>query len=338
MSDLLQETKNSLERMQAFDVQTLPRRESLGHALAFVDAVEPAQKAVRLFQQIPISYIDDIPERFLVEIKGAANSIYSVFREILEFDPVAEDGNNARRTSIIGSLNSNYDNVFGQIFPIVSYLSSRSRDLGALERESRAVFQSVSDRAEHLKREMEEYNSQANSILSDIRNIAAEQGVSQQAIYFKNESDKHEMSADKWRNATIVSSTILIISAFFSLFVHKITLIAPSNTYEYIQLGISKVIIFAIMAYIVTLSARNFLSNKHNATVNKHRQNALLTFNSLVGASASEERRDIVLTYAAACIFSPQETGYIKASSNVDVPAMKLIEILPKAGGSSGGT
>lgn len=336
MPSLLQETKSALERIQTFDVQTLPRRESLGLALSFADAVEPAQKAVRLFQQIPSLYLDDLPERYLEEIKGAANSIYSVFNEILEFNPAVEDGSPARRTSIITSLNNHYNSIFGQIFPLVSYLSSRERDLGSLEREARAVVQSVSDRAERLKVEMEEYNIQANSILGDIRNIAAEQGVSQQAIYFKNEADRHELSADKWRNATIVSSIALILAAFSSLFIHKISWISPSNTYEYIQLGISKIIIFGIMAYIVILSARNFLSNKHNATVNKHRQNSLLTFNSLVGASASEERRDIVLTYAASCIFSPQDTGYIRTSSNADAPAMKLIEILPKVGGPSG--
>jgi hypothetical protein len=79
------------------------------------------------------------------------------------------------------------------------------------------------------------------------------------------------------------------------------------------------------------LCARNFLSHKHNAIVNRHRQNALLTFNALVKAAGSEDRSDVILTYAAACIFSPQETGYTKAgaSSQSELP-LNIIQAIPK--------
>ena len=79
------------------------------------------------------------------------------------------------------------------------------------------------------------------------------------------------------------------------------------------------------------LCARNFLSHKHNAIVNKHRQNALLTFNALVDAAKSEDRRDVVLTYAASCIFSPQDTGYAKSSGGVSAEApLNLIQAMPR--------
>jgi hypothetical protein len=102
-------------------------------------------------------------------------------------------------------------------------------------------------------------------------------------------------------------------------------------------LGLSKILIFAVLAYMLLLCARNFLSHKHNAIVNKHRQNALLTFNALVAAAGTEERRDVILTYAAACIFSPQDTGYTKAGAGPqsEMP-LNIIQALPKlmSGGS----
>ena len=69
---------------------------------------------------------------------------------------------------------------------------------------------------------------------------------------------------------------------------------------------------FAILDYLVLFCARNFLSHKHNTIVNKHRQNALVTFNVLGEAAGKDENRDVILTYVAARIFSPQDTGHIK--------------------------
>ncbi len=100
----------------------------------------------------------------------------------------------------------------------------------------------------------------------------------------------------------------------------------------------SKVLIFGVIAYMLVLCARNFLSHKHNGIVNRHRQNALLTFKSLTDAASGEDRRDIVLTHAAACIFSPQDTGYTRGPSGQDNSPAKLFEVLPKLSGSSGGT
>jgi hypothetical protein len=113
-----------------------------------------------------------------------------------------------------------------------------------------------------------------------------------------------------------------------ALFIHKIPYFIPQNTYEAVQLSISKSLIFAVIAYLLILCGRNFLSHKHNAIVNKHRQNALLTFKALVDAAGSEQNRDIVLTHAASCIFSPQETGYTKGSQQTNVTG--LVETIPR--------
>ena len=77
------------------------------------------------------------------------------------------------------------------------------------------------------------------------------------------------------------------------------------------------------------LSAKNFLSHQHNAIVNKHRQNALMTFNALVTAGISKESKDIVLMHAAACIFAPQETGYAKSEGGASA-SKTLVEMMPK--------
>jgi membrane protein implicated in regulation of membrane protease activity len=175
---------------------------------------------------------------------------------------------------------------------------------------------------------------EAKRILEEVRKVAAEQGVSQQAHYFAQESIEHDKEAKWWRNWTVVTAGLLVAYVAATAFLHKWSFLAPTNTYETVQLALSKALAFIVLAFLLLMCARNFFSHKHNAIVNKHRQNALLTFKALVDAAGSEERRDVILTYAASCIFSPQETGYAKGSGAPDMP-LNIIQALPKV--SSGG-
>jgi hypothetical protein len=81
--------------------------------------------------------------------------------------------------------------------------------------------------------------------------------------------------------------------------------------------------------------ARTALAHRHNAVVNHHRENALLTFNALVAAAADEDNRDIVLTHAASCIFAPQDTGYTRHTTSQG-SAVQVIEALPKIARAAG--
>ena len=336
---MLVEASKSLERVQQFDATQLPRRDVLGSGLSFDAAVEPAQRIIGLFQQLPVEHLKELPDGPLQQIRDQANSFYSTLQSILKFSIETEANPSSTRQQYIDSLKSAYDQVFTIVHPLVGYLTSRQRDFGALEREARAAVQSATDQANSVMEQLSKDREEAQRILTEVRQVAAEQGVSQQAIYFKDEAEKHEAAADDWRFYTVLTAIGLGAFAVVSLFLHKMPWIAPATTYEGIQVGLSKVLIFGVIAYMLVLCARNFLSHKHNAIVNRHRQNALLTFKSLTDAASGEDRRDIVLTHAAACIFSPQETGYTRGSSGQDNAAPKLIEVLPKfASPSSGGS
>ena len=58
-----------------------------------------------------------------------------------------------------------------------------------------------------------------------------------------------------------------------------------SQTYVLIA---DKILFFAILSYMLSLSARNFMSHKHNAVVNRHRHKALKTFKALADAASND--------------------------------------------------
>jgi len=97
------------------------------------------------------------------------------------------------------------------------------------------------------------------------------------------------------------------------------------------QLISSKILIFAVLGYLLLMAARNYATHKHNAIVNRHRQNALLTYRKLVEAASNEVTEDIVLAHAASCIFSPQETGFAHSKGEFNSGSKSVLELLTKS-------
>lgn len=331
----LRATISSLERVQQFDPETLARQSSLGDDFNFKPAVEPASNAIRLFQQLPVDVLPTFPKGHLTRVKQSADSFFNVLSQLLKFSP--KQANPAEtHQGLLNQVRDQHEQVFNQIHDLISYGASRHADVASLQRDFRAAIQGVEDRAAEITLALTKDQDEASRILADIRKVAAEHGVSQQSYYFSEESKSHETEARIWRKLTFGTAAALAAYAVLSLFVHKLEILTPKDTYETVQLTVSKVLIFAVIGYMLILFAKNYLAHKHNSIVNKHRQNALLTFQALVDAAGTEERRDVIVSYAAACIFSPQDTGYTKSgsASQPELP-VNIIQAIPKLTGSA---
>lgn len=325
-------TQESLSRMQAFDPKSLAREEELGRNFDFSDIVAPASKLIRLYNQLGVSTLDDFPDAILSQIKQQADADFNRFQQVLEFDPTTVENQNPKqpRDQLVQQVKAAYDNAFNKLFPFISYGTSKSVDFQRMENEARAMLQNVKDEASGITEQLSEHQDQAQEVLADVRKVAAEQGVSQQAIYFKDEAASHDELAETWRNRTIKLAWALGVYALISIVFHKLPWLRPEDTIQSIQLVTSKILIFGVIAYILFLSSKNFLSHKHNAIVNKHRQNALMTYQALADSAASGESKDIVLNHASSCIFSPQDTGYVKNESQAVNNGRSVVELLPK--------
>jgi len=305
----LTDAKTSLERMQKFDPNTLPRANDLG-ALNFNDAVDPATKLIGLYGQLSLDVLEALSSARLVKVKNQADSDYNRLDEILKFEPGTPK---SQRDNLIQSLYAAYDPAFEALAESISYSVRRSTDFEKLGRDARAVLQGVKDEAESIRKQLVVSKKEADSTLDAIKKVAAEQGVSQQAIYFKTEGDDHSTTAGKWLKATVALTVVLALYALSTLFLHKFDMLKPTNAFETVQLTVSKVLIFGTIFFMLVLCSRNYLAHRHNAIVNKHRQNALATYTAIVKAANNPTNSDIVLNKAADCIFTPQPTGYSKS-------------------------
>lgn len=324
----LEQAQASLARMQDFETGELERLD-LGKSFNFKDAVAPAERLISVFQKVPMDSLSELPDQELAKIQTQADAIFNIFTQISEFDETQQNATTARDT-IINNLSNQYQKTFSNLMPFISYGVARTVDFQRLETEGRAALQGIKDQTANVLSEIETSKTDASNALEEIKRTAAEQGVSQQAHYFSEEAKTHDTQANTWKKATRNWSIGLIVYGILSFFLHEIPFFTPENTPEAIVFVTSKILIFAVLTYMLVLSARNFLSHKHNAVVNKHRQNALMTFNALVSAGQGQDTQNIVLSHASSCIFTPQDTGYTKHGSANSGPMQNISDLIPK--------
>lgn len=320
---------SSLVRMQEFDVSTLPREAELGKSYSFNLAVAPATRLVELFRRLAPEALVDFGKTQLDQLQQQSDSCYNLFNAVLEFDATQSNAHEQQQ-KLIQQISGAYQGAFNVMLPFVGYSLHKSADFQRLDSEARAALQKIKDDANEITENLEQQKSDAEGVLAAIRKVAAEHGVTQQAIYFKDEADRNETDAETWRDRTIKVAWLLGSYSVLSIFIHKIPWLAPVNTFDTVQMAVSKVLIFAVISFILYLSTRNFLSHKHNAVVNRHRQNALMTYKALVEAAGKKQQAsDAVLVHAASCIYAPQPTGYTGGASDVQ-GAKSVIELLSK--------
>lgn len=320
----------SLERIQTFDASTLSRSDDLGKQMHFADAVPHAEEIIAVYKRIPITALSDFTDSQLNTIKAAADSDYNLFKQILDFNAASREAVGTR-TNILQTVAVRRDQLFDQLWQFIAYGVARITDTSLLEVQARGTIQSIKDEAGRLTEQLNRSKSDADAALSAIRAVASEQGVSQQAVYFRDEAATQETLAEKWLSYTYKFAGALGLFAVFSLFLHKFEWIKPDSTAEMFQLITSKVLIFSTLGYLLLLSARNYTTHKHNAVVNRHRQNALLTYRALVTAAEDATTQDIVLAHAAACIFSPQETGFSSGKGTSAGGQKSVLELLTRS-------
>lgn len=304
--EMINETAESVKRMQEFDVNSLPRTDDFGKQMAFSDVVEPARKLVLLYQKINLSALAMMPEPMVGGIKNTADSSYNCFEGILNF--TAAEGKR-QRDALVQNVVNTYDHAFNALVQPICFGYSEATDFKALENNARTVLRSIDEMSAEKKGALEAIQEEAQKILAEVKESAAEQGVSQQAVYFKAEAKFHGDSQKWWLGAVVG----FVVCALAWLFFRDI----PAGEWgvAIASAVATKALVFSLLVYGVFFCAKNYTAHRHNFIVNTHRQNALLTYRNLVNAANFEEGQDIVLMQAARCIFEQRDTGYAKGGN-----------------------
>lgn len=327
--DILQLDIAKLRSVQEVRPEELVRRSQLGEDFNFSDVVPVIANTVAFYKKIPADSIGTIPPNQRQRIVEQATNFLDLVERIRAFRPATEDNAAVARKNLVDEADRTYQATFDNLHHLVSYFSSSDRDYSTIETAARKAADSALAVASDLQAQIQQRAKEADTALLAIRSVAAERGVTQQAEYFKLEADGHDTKAAEWLKYTISISVGLVIYGLVAL--ASTFLFEPKSVLQGVQISVAKVLIFSVVAYMLFQSARTFSAHQHNAAVNRHRQNSLMSFNSLVQAAGSEDKRDIVLTAAATSIFVPQDTGYVRNLNSPQMPMMQIVEALPKS-------
>ncbi|WP_299215103.1 hypothetical protein [uncultured Aquimarina sp.] len=177
----------------------------------------------------------------------------------------------------------------------------------------------------NYKSEFIDLKEELNLILSTSKDISSKIGVSKYATVFENESQEHLKISIIWIIFTVL---ILISILFLGIFFFNITDIIDKEPSVFIKHAISKLVILSVLFYGLSLCNKNYKAHKHNAIVNKHRQNALTTFQAFSEAVENDPgTKNAILLQATQTIFGNQPTGYLKNEGDGE-SSNKIIEII----------
>jgi hypothetical protein len=163
-----------------------------------------------------------------------------------------------------------------------------------------------------------------DDILTGSASSSAAAGVATSHNFFGDSSRDYDIFSIKWAKIVLGLFVITIALALYLYFNGKEP---PADIFELTVYMSNKIVIFGLLIYAIVFSGRIYIANWHNYAINKHKQNALQTFVALVHTTKDADKRDIILTYAANCIYSQQETGFNNQSSSGPNPSEQIAKI-----------
>ena len=341
------ELRTALNELVKLKPEDLVRADVLGKDLSFEPGKLIFERTLKMFRDLNQVNLDNVAHNTLLGLKNQANAALAQFKNINEFSVTKYPNNTVgQRDAFISQIRDNYDTCFGTLSPVIAYSIRKGTDFEKIEVRAEEIVHSLEAASAEAQTKQKHLLVEMESTLQRVRQAAAEVGVSQHATHFKTQSDEHAALSRKWLIATAIMAALTIAWGFVTFFIHASgtgttgtpPIPNPPTVAEIVQFTFSKIIILSGLYYALVWCARNYSAHRHNYVVNKHRQNALSSFETFAKAAGDDvDIKNAVLLQATQSIFAPQISGYTESENDATAPS-KIIEILRSVGAAQKGS
>jgi hypothetical protein len=320
------------DRIAEHSIEDLIGKSRLGDLS--LDLAEPlfrqVQAMVAEIRQVPIELV---PETTLQNIIRAVKEASERFAAVKSFSPADQGNPREHRDLLLKRLRESHEALFNALALSIAYLRTSPGLLLLIESKAADASRSIAEHAKTVEGRLADTQREAESILESLRRAAGAVGVSQHAIHFLHQATEHKRAATAWLAATLASAVLGLGGAVMLLY-FALTGHADYTTASGVQLAIAKLLAFSLLYFIAIVCAKNYGAHRHNYVVNKHRQNALSTFEAFAKATTDEGTRNAVLLRSTEAIFSPLATGYGHSDAE-GPPTPQILEIIRSGVGKS---
>lgn len=323
----LEDARSKINELSQVDAATLARTSDLSPDINFKKAVPRFEEMLELCKQLSQRDLTRLTHQQLTAISGACDRLGNLIKQVRDFT-LNQNTPGDVCNNIITGVSSAYDDVMNPLLLPLAFTATQATDYAKIEREAKGYHATMKAEADKLEKFIKEAHADAANALAAVKEQAAEAGVSTNAQIFIGESEKHHSHASAWLKATIITASITLIATvgfLIAAFVYH-----PADLPATIQYLVAKLFVLSTLFFSVFWCSRQYRSQKHNETLNKHRANALMTFRAFVEGTADERVKDAILLQAAQAAFVARPTGF-------DTPDQEpstinpVVEILGKA-------
>lgn len=326
----LHQVKELVLELQRISVEFVVRAEDRGKDFALTEAAEGVGTILSLWRMIEVASLDGAPPELLKKLQAVAQADKELLIKLHEWDPKQDPGY-GKRDALLRELDNRVSYHFERSLPWF-YFGRMNETKWAESVKGRLESQAeeILGRLQGELSQVENVRSEVNEIRSDVEQAAGLMGVEAHATAFAKVAGEHDRAAKKWLVTSFVLAAVTALMA--ALWFYGNLGRVPQDLSDAVHYGIGKVFFFGALSFALYLSSRNYLVNRHNAIVNQHRQNALLTYRAILDDVVEDRHyREKVLTFAASCIFSPQPSGYSRDESPT-VTLQPMIDLISKQG------
>lgn len=332
----------SLEDLSSFNFSEVEERyrNNYGQSIKVAKGTSSFERIVSLLDELKKQSFDNIPTSTLSKIQQLINPVSNLLERLYKYSDTTESTKQQTVDSLINEAEDWYNTNFPELYPLLAYLTQRGTDFKDLENQARMSVQIVEEEIGKLKTDLQKKSeyilSEASSALEKVKKVAGEAGVAQHNQNFKEEAENNDMKSTHWLIATVLMGVICISLSTWFVFDPRFLKVLENATIPQIaHLTVTKVFLISTLYYFLIFCAKNYRSHRHNGTINKHRCNALKTFEAFIKASDSDpDTKNAVLLQTTQSIFANQHTGYI--SHETDHEPNKIVEIIRSAAVTTG--
>lgn len=323
--------RQSLESIAGADIRSFTRPE-LGQ-LSFEElqpAIAPMLDACRKLLDAPLS---ELPLPLLRQALEGVGQLITRLNELRNYDLHAISTANRNpvheRQQLLNNFDGAENHIWNHLGPAAAYLNALQHQHSASE-VSAAASQVLADAAK-ASSEATKLKAELEAIVKASRDAAGGIGASRHATLFAAEATEHRTAATTWLRLTAGMAALSLIAVLSNLVLaYKLPLLSGAMV---AQVAIAKVLLFSLLLSATVWCGRSYRAAKHNEVVNRHRQNALSSFEAFVEAASDEQTKNAVLLHASQSIFLPQHSGF--AASDAEHQSPQVLELVRTIGGTS---
>lgn len=316
--------------LDEIDLEELKRSNLSGSGLSF-ESVHPDLLVVyEMFREILTSAREDLVNLPHAEVKNVKNHLQRFHEKTQKIRDFAINVENPSEThaNLLLEIFKFCGSVKSPLSQTIAYLKSKQVEqlesqINATVADAEKNFSAEVNRSKEINDAAEakeaDRQKEFNRLKLELENQLAKKSISSYEKIFADQGDEHQKGARLWLITT--GALTLVFGLIFWLLIKDLVpadlVPKESQVPMILQNLFTKGFFLSLIYLLLHRSIKNYTAEKHLEIVNRHRQNALATFEAFTEAAGeNRETRDAVLLAATDAIFDANQSGYLSVKTS----------------------